>query len=71
MRPRVIPGSFTLAWAGFGTAATLAALVAGFRLSTVAVAAGLGALVLLVLALVDYAITRKSWRASAVRMVRR
>jgi uncharacterized protein (DUF58 family) len=71
VRPRVIPGAFTLAWAGFGTAATLTALVAGFRLSTVAGAAGLGVLALLVLALVDYAITRKAWRESGVRMVRR
>jgi uncharacterized protein (DUF58 family) len=68
---RVIPGRLTLVLIGIGTVAALIALLGGVRLQTVSTAAAIGAFALLVLALVDYGITRKTWRESGVRMTRR
>jgi uncharacterized protein (DUF58 family) len=68
---RVIPGRITLVLVGIGTVAALAALVAGVRLNFVAQMTGVATLFLLWLAIADYLVTRRAWRESSVRMIRR
>jgi uncharacterized protein (DUF58 family) len=71
VRLRAIPGRITLWLLAAGTTAALVALVAGVRLATVSQLSALGVFTLLAGIAVDYVISRRAWRASSVRFVRR
>jgi uncharacterized protein (DUF58 family) len=69
-RLTVIPGKKLLAAVTAGVAATATALIAGAPAMPVAVSSAIGLLMLLTLACVDYVMSRRAWRASAVQMTR-
>jgi len=71
VRVRAIPGRITLWLLAAGTAGALVALVTGVRLSTVSQLSALGVLALLTGFAIDFVVSRKAWRASNIRFVRR
>src|SRR5262245_53052595 len=70
MRLRVIPAKGALVALGAGALGALGALLLGVSIALTAKAAAVGAAVLVITGLVDWYITRRAWRQSAVKMVR-
>ena len=71
MRIRVIPGRITLVLLAIAASAGLAALIAGVSLALVTRTLALAVLLLVAVTIADFVITRRAWRSSMVRMVRR